>query len=254
MKILLIDDSELIRQRLSKYLSTLPQVQQIFEAAGQAEGLALLAEHQPELLILDISLPEGSGIHILEQIHEKKISTRVLVFTNYPFPQIEKRCLELGAEYFFSKSTDYERVKEVIAEMLDQSKSQLTPQPQIMTKKLLVVDDSPTMRRMVISSLQELTPVQFEQAESGLSAIEKLALYKFDLVILDLNMPDMHGMEVLKFIRKHQMYQDIPVIILTTKGDEKTRKEALDAGATMYCTKPYLPSVFAGEVKSLLNR
>jgi two-component system chemotaxis response regulator CheY len=106
---------------------------------------------------------------------------------------------------------------------------------------------------MIISSLREITSVEFEQAASGLEAIEKLALFRFDLVILDLNMPDMHGMEVLEFIRSHQNYKAIPVVILTTKGDELTRKEAIDGGAALFATKPYEPSVFAGNIKSLLN-
>ncbi len=254
MKILIIDDSELIRQRLSKFLSTFPQSHQIYEATDQESGLILLDSQAPELIILDISLPQGSGIHVLEYIHEKKLPGKVLVFTNYPFPQIEKRCLELGATWFFSKSTDYERVTEVIKELLDHPGSQQTNQSQTMIKKILVVDDSYTMRRMVISSLRELTPVQFEQAESGLSAIEKLALFKFDLIILDLNMPDMHGMEVLEFIQKHQLYCKIPVVILTTKADDKTRQDALDAGASLFVTKPYDPKVFARDAEALLNR
>lgn len=119
--------------------------------------------------------------------------------------------------------------------------------------KILVVDDSPTMRRMIISSLRDLSPVQFEQAGSGLEAIEKLALFRFDLIILDLNMPDMHGMEVMQFIRRHEMYRDIPVVILTTKSDENTRSSALEAGATLFATKPYDPGVFAGDIRKLLN-
>lgn len=120
-------------------------------------------------------------------------------------------------------------------------------------KKILVVDDSQTMRRMIISSLRDLDPVQFEQAESGLVAIEKMALFRFDLVILDLNMPDMHGMEVLQFIRRHEMYRDIPVAILTTKGDDATRSLALDAGATFFISKPYDPVIFARDIRKLLN-
>lgn len=120
-------------------------------------------------------------------------------------------------------------------------------------KKILVVDDSPTMRRMVISSLRELAPVQFEQAGSGLEAIEKMALFRFDLIILDLNMPDMHGLEVLHFIQKHQLYRDIPVVILTTKSDESTRESAINAGAALFTTKPYDPSVFSGQIRKILN-
>lgn len=119
-------------------------------------------------------------------------------------------------------------------------------------KKILVVDDSPTMRRMIISSLRDITPVQFEQAGSGLEAIEKLALFRFDLIILDLNMPDMHGMEVLQFVRRHDLYKDIAIVILTTKGDEDTRVAALEGGATLFTTKPYEPAVFSRSIKNIL--
>jgi two-component system chemotaxis response regulator CheY len=120
-------------------------------------------------------------------------------------------------------------------------------------KRILVVDDSLTMRRMIISTLREIPSLQFEQAQTGLEAIEKLSIFRFDLIILDLNMPDMHGMEVLQFIRKHKRYKNTPVAILTTKSDENTRIEALKSGADLFETKPYVPSVFAGNLKTLLN-
>lgn len=120
-------------------------------------------------------------------------------------------------------------------------------------KKVLIVDDSPTMRRMIISSLHNLAPIQFEQADSGLAAIEKLALFRFDLVILDLNMPDMHGMEVLQFIKSHNLYNRIPVVVLTTKNDEKTRREVLECGATLFLTKPYIPAEFAENIRKTIN-
>src|ERR1044072_7571761 len=103
---------------------------------------------------------------------------------------------------------------------------------------ILVVDDSPTMRRMVIASLRNLPGVSFDEAPSGLEAIEQLALSRYDLIILDLNMPDMHGLEVVQFVRKHNLSSIIPIIILTTRGDESSRAAALDAGATVYLTKP----------------
>ena len=70
--------------------------------------------------------------------------------------------------------------------------------------KTLVVDDSPTMRRMVMASLREVCAGGFLEAASGLEAIEQLALGPVALIVLDLNMPDMHGLEVLKFVRSHQ--------------------------------------------------
>ena len=119
--------------------------------------------------------------------------------------------------------------------------------------KILVVDDSPTMRRMVVASLRELKDVSFDEASSGLEAIEHLALSPINLMVLDLNMPDMHGLEVVRFVRKHAAYCAIPIIILTTRGDEASRSDALVAGASLYLTKPFLPNVLAAHARQLLN-
>ena len=118
---------------------------------------------------------------------------------------------------------------------------------------ILVVDDSPTMRRMVIASLRNLRDATFNEASSGLEAIEYLALSRFDLIVLDLNMPDMHGLEVVTFVRKHKAYSDIPIIVLTTRGDEASRSGALAVGASVYLTKPFLPEVLAAQVRELLS-
>ncbi len=118
---------------------------------------------------------------------------------------------------------------------------------------ILIVDDSPTMRRMVTASLRGLPGASFGEASSGLEAIERLALARVDLMILDLNMPDMHGLEVLDFLRRHQAYSRIPVIVLTTRGDEASRADALAAGATLYLTKPFAPQTLAAEARALLR-
>jgi two-component system chemotaxis response regulator CheY len=124
---------------------------------------------------------------------------------------------------------------------------------EIKTNNILVVDDSPTMRRMVITSLGSLRTVKSTQAGSGLEAIERLAIEPVDLMVLDLNMPDMHGMEVIGFVRSHHAYRDIPIVVLTTKGEESSRKEALAAGANHYLTKPFNPQQLADVVGSLLR-
>jgi two-component system chemotaxis response regulator CheY len=123
----------------------------------------------------------------------------------------------------------------------------------IKMNNVLVVDDSPTMRRMVISSLGSLGKVKSTQAGSGLEAIERLAIEPVDLMVLDLNMPDMHGMEVIGFMRSHHAYRDIPIVVLTTKGEEASRSQALAAGANRYLTKPFDPRHLADVVGSLLK-
>lgn len=117
----------------------------------------------------------------------------------------------------------------------------------------LVVDDSPTIRRMVISSLREVCSGGFAEASTGLDALEQLSLRPVSLMVLDLNMPDMHGLEVLRFVRSHQMYRHIPILILTTRADEASRRAVMGAGASAYMTKPFVPQVLAGQVRELLH-
>lgn len=124
--------------------------------------------------------------------------------------------------------------------------------------KILVVDDSPTMRRMVISSLRDLKNVHFEEASNGLEAVEQLAVGHLkqapvNLIILDLNMPDIHGLEVLKFVRSYEFYSSIPVIVLTTRSDAPSRSAALAAGASSYMTKPFEPQTLIAQANSFLN-
>jgi two-component system, chemotaxis family, chemotaxis protein CheY len=120
-------------------------------------------------------------------------------------------------------------------------------------KRVLVVDDSSTMRRMIIAALTTIGDVSFDQAVSGLEAIERVTLAPVDLVVLDLNMPDVHGLEVLRFIRGHHALRELPVVVLTTRGDEDSRAAALHEGATLYLTKPFLPSSVASQVRPLLH-
>jgi two-component system, chemotaxis family, chemotaxis protein CheY len=120
-------------------------------------------------------------------------------------------------------------------------------------QRTLVVDDSPTIRRMVMASLKDVCEGGFAEAASGLEAIEQLALGPVAVVILDLNMPDMHGLEVLKFIRRHQAYRHTPIVVLTTRGDAASRAAVLEAGATEYMTKPFVPQALADRVRVLVR-
>ena len=118
---------------------------------------------------------------------------------------------------------------------------------------ILVVDDSPTIRRMVRASLAALPAVTFVEAASGLQAIEALAVSRVQMVILDLNMPDMHGLDVLRFVRSHDNYKHVPVLILTTRGDQVSRDAAVHAGASAYMTKPFAPASLAASVNELMD-
>jgi two-component system, chemotaxis family, chemotaxis protein CheY len=120
-------------------------------------------------------------------------------------------------------------------------------------KRILVVDDSPTIRRMMIASLRRLDDVEIEEAANGLEAIERLAFGPVSLMLLDLNMPDIHGIEVIEFVRKHKAYSRTPICVVTTRGDETSREMVMNAGANVYLTKPFTPEGLFAEASRLLE-
>jgi two-component system, chemotaxis family, chemotaxis protein CheY len=119
-------------------------------------------------------------------------------------------------------------------------------------KELLVVDDSKVMRDMIVACLRPEPELAFGHAASGLEAIEKLSLKEFDLLVLDLNMPDIGGIEVIEFVRGQDRLRRLPIIIVTTRGDEASRARALGAGANRFMTKPFAPEALLAEVRAIL--
>jgi len=106
---------------------------------------------------------------------------------------------------------------------------------------------------MIVACLRGEPGLQFTHAASGLEAIERLSLTRFDLVFLDLNMPDIGGFEVLEFVRAQDVMRAIPIIVVTTRGDEGSRDRALASGATRFMTKPFEPAEILSQLRSLLG-
>lgn len=119
--------------------------------------------------------------------------------------------------------------------------------------EILVVDDSKVMREMLIACLRGQDDYRFTQAASGLEAIEHLSLKSYNLLLLDLNMPDIGGIEVVEFVRSQDKLRSVPIIIVTTRGDDASKERALRAGATRYLTKPFSPELIQAEVNATLE-
>jgi two-component system chemotaxis response regulator CheY len=122
------------------------------------------------------------------------------------------------------------------------------------TQRLLIVDDSKVMRDMVAACLRPLGEVSFDFAASGLEAIERLALAAYNLVVLDLNMPDVGGLEVIEFIRSQDKLRALPILVVTTRGDDVSRTRVLEAGASGFLAKPFAPEQILSEVRGLLTQ
>jgi len=112
--IFIVDDSSIIRERILEKLGMLPMTSTVLQAKDYQSANQIIDKEQPDIAILDIQLPDGSGIDLLSKIKNMRKETVVIMLTNYPYSIIRKRCDELGADYFFDKSTEFEKVLEVL--------------------------------------------------------------------------------------------------------------------------------------------
>jgi DNA-binding NarL/FixJ family response regulator len=115
IQILIVDDAKVIRERLAVRLSKNKVIGKILHADTIARAISVFQENKPEIVLLDMELPDGSGIDFISKIKKEQTNTLVIILTNYPYAVLRNRCLSLGADYFFDKSTEFEKVFDVIS-------------------------------------------------------------------------------------------------------------------------------------------
>ncbi|OEU75363.1 MAG: two-component system response regulator [Desulfuromonadales bacterium C00003093] len=119
-------------------------------------------------------------------------------------------------------------------------------------KKILIADDSATMRALITSTLESLDDFELIEATSGFDALRKLPRDKVDLILTDINMPDINGLELVSFVRNNPLYEKTPLIIISTEGSERDREKGLALGANAYLVKPFKPEALQRLVAELL--
>ncbi len=121
-------------------------------------------------------------------------------------------------------------------------------------RRILIVEDSPTMRALLISALENLPmPVKITEAESGFEALRSLPREAFDLIVTDINMPDINGLELVSFVKSNPAYRSIPLVIISTEGSERDRDKGMGLGADAYLIKPFTPEALQQIVEELLT-
>src|SRR5262245_58383056 len=117
--------------------------------------------------------------------------------------------------------------------------------------KILAVDDSPSMRKMVSVTLAE-AGYEVEQAADGLEALQAADKQRFDLVITDVNMPNMDGITLVRELRGRQSYRSIPLLVLTTEATAERKMQGKNAGATGWLVKPFNPERLLATIAKVL--
>ncbi len=118
MKIVIADDSSLMRERIINQLKDFGNELLLFEASNGLQALEMITTNHPELAILDLRMPGLSGLEVLRKIKAAGLNSRICILTSYPYPQYREKCMEAGADYFLSKSEDFEKLNIVFADGL----------------------------------------------------------------------------------------------------------------------------------------
>ncbi len=120
-------------------------------------------------------------------------------------------------------------------------------------KAALIVEDSNTTRALIKSVIEEVGDINAFEAATGFEALKALPRQPFDLIIIDINMPDINGFELLDFVKNNDQYKSIPVVIVSTESSEDDKERGMALGAAAYLTKPFKLEELQGIVRKALS-
>ncbi len=123
-----------------------------------------------------------------------------------------------------------------------------------MTQRVLVVEDSDATRSLMVSALEEPGGREVFEASSGFEALRLLPRHEFDLIVTDVNMPDINGLELIGFLKNHPQYRAIPIVVVSTEVAEEDVARAMALGSEEYVRKPFAPEDLTSAVDRLLAR
>lgn len=118
---------------------------------------------------------------------------------------------------------------------------------------VLIVEDSPTMRQLIVFALKRIRGLTIVEAGDGVDGLKKLSATKFDMILTDINMPIMDGLKLVSLVRSDPNYAAVPIVIITTEGANEDKERALALGANAYITKPIQTTQILDVAKRLLN-
>lgn len=228
--ILIIEDSSLFHNALKKGLSTNGHT--VEGTFSLEEALAKLETTSYDLVVLDLHLPDGEGEDLLENLNAKQ-KLKIVVYTSDPDKERRNEWFRYGVLGYLSKSDPFGYVIEEIDRIVQGIFENIH-------FNILLIDDSSVVRRQ-ISSLLQPRNYQVFTAIDAKQAYEEIDKRPFDLILLDLELPDMNGEEILKELKKNKETANIAIIIMTGRYDADVVRRLVKQGANEFFLKPFIP-------------
>lgn len=262
-KILIIDDDKTLANSTKEFLTLADYSVEV--ANNGPDGLDMARKDNFDVIILDYQMRPMDGLTVLKHIKEENLPSSVILFTAYGNFDVVSKALSLGAHTVLPKPINMDRLKNVIRNAM-RERSYASPlqvgQSENLNDKskidvgkanILIVDDSRMFRKMIIMALSsEFKDFNFIEAIDGTDAINKMNEYEIKLIFLDINMPQMSGLEFMKLKKKSPKFERIPIVVLTTEKEKQTMAESYLSGATVFMQKPFQPPELVKVVKTLI--
>lgn len=241
--LLIVDDNAMNRDMLARRLER--EGYNITTATGGEEALKLVHEQEFDLILLDILMPDIDGYKVLEQLKADDRTREIPVVMLTAVHEMDSvvRCFEMGVEDYLTKPFNIPFVKSRISSCLrsatvKENTKGRESKPEDKDHHLLIVDDN-AMNRDMLARRLEREGYHITTAAGGRQALELVGGGRFDLILLDILMPDMDGYEVLEKLKNNDATREIPVIMLTAVNEVESVKHCIDMGAEDYLIKPF---------------
>ena len=241
--VLLVDDEEPNRLLLAKRLEQ--DGYTVTTAENGRQALEVLRTEHFDLVLLDMYMPVMDGLATLDAIKSDSMlqDTKIVMLTAANTREHVVHCLSLGAADYLIKPVNPVEFKQRVSRCLLNGEKHIEPTVRIATTdrkntRILIVDNEPLTLRLLGQRLSQLG-YQSLAARCGREALDLLTNEQVDAVLLDVNMPDMNGLEVLRSIREVDKWRILPVLMLSADGDEDTISRSYQLGANDYLVKPF---------------
>ena len=241
--ILIVEDSRVINNTLATKLREKGYIcLQSYDLAG---GREILENEKIDLVILDLHLPDGEGEELVEEIRDIDADTKIVVFTSVNDLLRRDELFRLGILDYLQKGKNVNATIKELEHIIENIR--INP-----NYTLLIVDDSRMIRKMMRNILAA-SGYNIIEAKNGKEALQKIEEEHVDLMLIDMQMPDMNGLDVIRQIKQNEQFATLPIFVISSTLDIESMRDAYKAGVLDYFKKPFSPEELKLKVEQIIH-
>jgi two-component system cell cycle response regulator len=223
------------------------------EAPDAATGLQLAKDHKPDLILMDIGLPDMDGLEATRRLrgNPETADIPIVAVSGFAMPEDIKKAFDAGCNGYITKPIPTRTFIDTISEYIPKESSKKPRRPVGKKPRVLIVDDDPLNVKLLDTLLS--TDYQTEKAYDGAEAMAKIRENLPDLILLDIMMPEIDGYEVTRRLKNNADTRHIPIIMITALGEAEDKARGVEAGADEFLNKPVNPQELKARAASLIK-